>query len=295
MRIAHITDIHVTRIPSITQMTPKRFLGTANLLIGGRRHHFSSVVQEAMVDGVDALEPDVIVCTGDITQTSIPQEFEGARELLAPIFDKYRTVLIGGNHDTYTQRAWKGQVMQTYFDAFMGSGPWPRVHHLSDTLSVVCVDTCRAHLTSSGQVEATELQRLRTILEGEELRGRGLFIALHYPLRDRRGDPYGPPARALTNAEQLEQVLMPHGARIHAILHGHEHHGYRTSLGRGDSAITILNPGSSGYAWLPKKRRTAHFNLYTLDGSNLHVDRFAYCGKKNRFVPEEGGAYKTGG
>ena len=295
MRIAHITDIHVTRIPGITQMTPKRLLGTANLLLGGRRHHFSKTVQEAMVRDVDALEPDAIVCTGDITQTAIPQEFKAAQKLLSPIFDKYRTVLIGGNHDTYTQHAWKGQVMQTYFSALMGSGPWPRVHLLSDRLAVVCVDSCRAHITSSGHVETTELERLKRLLAEDELADKELLIALHYPLRDRRGAPYGPPSRALSNAAELEQCLIPHSQRIRAVLHGHEHHGYRTSFGPDSSTITILNPGSSGYAWIPEKRRTAHFNLYTMGDADLHVERYAYCGYEKRFLPEKGGAYATRG
>ena len=295
MRIAHITDIHVTRIPNLTQMTPKRLLGTANLLIGGRRHHFSRAVQEALVKGVDELDPDAIICTGDITQTSIPQEFEGARKLLSPIFEKYRTVLISGNHDAYTQRAWKGQTIEKYFDAFMGHGPWPRIHHLSEELAVVCIDTCRAHITSSGHVKATELERLEQVLASDELREKKLLVALHYPLRDRRGEPYGPPSRALSNAEELERRLLPHGQRIRAILHGHEHHGYRTSLGQGDDAIAILNPGSSGYAWLPQKQRTAHFNLYTFVEGNIEVDRFAYCGHEKRFLPEVGGAYASKG
>jgi 3',5'-cyclic AMP phosphodiesterase CpdA len=299
MRIAHITDIHVTRIPRLRQMTPKRLLGTANLLLGGRRHHFSVEVQEAMVEGVKALEPDAIICTGDLTQTAIPEEFEGAKELLSPLFSRYPTVLISGNHDAYTQQAWKNRDMEGYFDGFMGDGPWPRVHHLNDNIAVLCIDTCRAHILSSGQIADAELVRLRELLIGDALRGKKILVALHYPLRDRHGAPYGPPSRALVNAAELEAVLLPHAHRITAVLHGHEHHGYQTTLGNSSSpeasGITILNPGSSGYAWLPRKGRTAHFNLYTMSDDQLSVERFAYCGKAKRFLPEKGGAYASGG
>jgi 3',5'-cyclic AMP phosphodiesterase CpdA len=295
MRIAHITDIHVTRLPKLWQLTPKRMLGAANLVIGGRRHHFSTKVQQALVDAVEALEPDAVICTGDLTQTSLPEEFIGARELLAPLFQKRRGVLIPGNHDTYTQAAWRGRHMEDHFGEFLGEGDWPRVHHLSEDLAVIGVDTCRAHVLSSGRVDPGELTRLDTLLGRGTLDGVGLIIAIHYPLRDRRGEPYGPPSRALSNAAALEKILARHASKIRAILHGHEHHGYRTTLGQGEDAIPILNPGSSGYAWLPKKRRTAHFNVYTFDASSLEVERFAYCGEQQRFIAEEGGPYASGG
>ena len=58
--------------------------------------------------------------------------------------------------------------------------------------------------------------------------------------------------------------------------------------------IPILNPGASGYAWLPQRGRTAHLNCYEVDGDGIHdVSRFAWDGA--RFLPEAGGAYASGG
>lgn len=295
MRIAHITDIHVTRLPKLHQLTPKRLLGTANLLIGGRRTHFSEAVQAALVKAVADQEPDAIICTGDLTQTATPGEFEAAAQLLGPLFERTPTVLIPGNHDTYTREAWLGRHMERYFPASMGHGDWPRVHHLSPEIAVVCVDTCRAHLSSSGRVEDAALTRLDALLSGESLAGKTLLVAIHYPLRDHRGAPYGPPSRALENARALEAILLRHATKLTAILHGHEHRGFQTTLGSGQAATPILNPGSSGYAWLPNKGRKAHFNIYTLDGAGLSVERFAYDGPVDTFLPEQGGAYATGG
>ena len=94
----------------------------------------------------------------------------------------------------------------------------------------------------------------------------------------------------IENAAAVEEVLLAHQTAVGAILHGHEHHGFRVSLGD----IPILNPGSSGYAWLPKKGRTAHFCVYTVEDKQLaSVDRFRFDGEA--FVPEPGGAWATGG
>jgi predicted phosphodiesterase len=129
------------------------------------------------------------------------------------------------------------------------------------------------------------------MLGSQTLQGRRVFILIHYPLRGRRGEPYGPAGRALSNAREVEEVLLRHADRITAILHGHEHHGFQTELTDGKNKITILNPGSSGYAWTPKTDRTAHFNVYTLNEGALTTERFRFDGEQ--FSPEPGGAYAT--
>ena len=77
--------------------------------------------------------------------------------------------------------------------------------------------------------------------------------------------------------------------RIHAVLHGHEHHGF----GPPSSAtgpIPILNPGS-GYARIAAQDRRAHFNVYTVeDGALTDLRRLRFA--DGRFDP--GGAYATG-
>jgi 3',5'-cyclic AMP phosphodiesterase CpdA len=175
-----------------------------------------------------------------------------------------------------------------------GSGPWPRLHK-APGVQFVCIDSCRAHLLSSGQVSSSQLERLDTLLSSNELDDGPVFVVLHYPLRGRQGDAYGPPARAIENAAEVEAVLKTHGPRITAILHGHEHHGYRTSLPYEGGEIPIFNPGASGYAWLPDHGRTAHFNLYTLEGGRVEVERFRWSGDRKAFEPEPGGAYASGG
>jgi hypothetical protein len=54
-----------------------------------------------------------------------------------------------------------------------------------------------------------------------------------------------------------------------------------------------LNPGASGYAFLPERDRTAHLNVYEVDARGIHdVRRLRFDG--TRFNPEPGGAYSTG-
>ena len=143
-------------------------------------------------------------------------------------------------------------------------------------------------LLSSGAAPRPQLERLDDVLG--ELDAGFVFLMVHYPLRGRRGEPYGPWTRNIENAGELEAVLGRHASRIGAILHGHEHHGFRTEL-PSNPPVPIFNPGSSGYAERPGRR--AHFCIYTVeDGELKDIERFAYDGEG--FSPEPGGPWSSG-
>ena len=167
MRIAHVTDIHVLVPPRLSQLFGKRLLGTVNLYVFGRKSHFSETAQQALVRDVMACEPDAVICTGDLTAQATPEEFRAAFELLEPLFQRQPTVVIPGNHDTYTRSAWKGQFLEKDFAPWVGTGDWPRTHILSDDLSVVCVDVCRAHVLSTGRIDAAQLAELDVVMRRE--------------------------------------------------------------------------------------------------------------------------------
>lgn len=296
MRIAHVTDIHVMVPPRLSLLFGKRLLGTINLMLFGRKSHFTDTVQEALAASVEASNVDAIICTGDITAQATPEEFDKFERIFGTLFDAQPTSLVTGNHDTYAFLAHKNGHMERRFGKYMGSGEFPRIHHLNDSFSVVTIDSSRFHILSSGRIDKSELRRLDQLLDG--LSDRRVFISLHYPLRGRDGEPYGPSTRALSNARDLEAVLTKHSSQILGVVHGHEHHGFTTLLKGGDHDIPLFNPGASGYAWLPEKNRTAHYNIYTIGTTNspldISVERFQYNGNEKAFVPEPGGAYSTG-
>ncbi len=289
LRIAHITDLHVERRPRLDQCFNKRAVGAVNLYVLGRKGHFDEASARGVVSAVLALEPDVVVCTGDLTATATVEEFEAARELLRPLTERFPFVVVPGNHDVYTTES-RGRFA-TYFGAHCDEGRFPHVASVGDW-DFVCIDTARPALLSRGRAGSDMLARLDTCLAaGGE---RPAMLLVHYPLRDRRGAPYGPSTRNLEGAAALEAVVARH-PRVQAVLHGHEHHGYRTEIPLADGrALASFDPGASGYAWLPEKRRTAHFNLYTVDRTAItEVERHAWNGE--RFLPEAGGPYATGG
>ncbi len=288
MKIVHLTDIHVQAAPHLRELTGKRLLGTANLYVLGRRSKFSVTSQAAAVQATLAEEPDAVVITGDLTAQALDAEFAGARALLEPVLSRYPTVMIPGNHDTYVREDIPGERMREFFGQWMGDG-MPAVHHHGE-VSFLCVETCRCHPLSAGWTPPDQLDAAAAKLA--EIEDRFVFLCIHYPLLGREGEPYGPSTRALANADAFRSFL-GRASGVGAVLHGHEHHGFRTEILTADGPVPILNPGATGYALIPERNRTAHMNIYEVqDGQLTDVRRLTFDGVS--FRPEEGGAYATG-
>ena len=288
MKIAHITDIHIQTSPRLGELTTKRLLGTANLYLLGRKSKFSRSAATAAVEAVVAGEPDVVVITGDITAQALDAEFSQARSLLDPILGRFPTVMIPGNHDTYVRENIPGDRMREIFGAWMGHGTPALITH--DDVAFLTLETCRCHPLSSGLTPTTQLEQASALLA--DAQGRFTFLCIHYPLLGRHGEPYGPSMRALSNAEEVREWVN-NTAGIDAIVHGHEHHGFRTEIAGRDGPVSILNPGASGYAHIPATDRTSHLCFYTIEqGALSHIERQAFDG--TAFVPERGGAWASG-
>lgn len=288
MLIAHITDLHVQSTPRLQDMTGKRLIGTANLYLLGRRSKFSMTAQRAAIQAVVERKPDAVMFTGDLTAQSLDAEFSAGRELMEPILGRFPTVMIPGNHDTYVREHTPGDRMRELFGEWMGTST-PHLHRIGD-VAFLTLETCRCHPLSSGYTPEEQLEIARDLLESND--AKYTFLCIHYPLVGRRGEPYGPATRALSNAETV-RAWVAETPGINAIVHGHEHHGFHVQIQGPEHAIDVLDPGASGYAFLPDQDRTAHLCFYRIEnGTLIDMERMRFDGTS--FKPEPGGAFATG-
>jgi len=103
MRLAHLSDLHLW--PSgffpVQALQGRRLAGAANLW-WTRKATLQRTVVEAAVQAILEREPDAIVCTGDVVNLALPEEFQLAREVLEPLCRTGRFFIVPGNHDFYT-------------------------------------------------------------------------------------------------------------------------------------------------------------------------------------------------
>ena len=291
MRIAHFTDIHYTLLPEAAELSPKRALGTVNLVLGRRIRHFDPDVQARLVQSVLDQAPDAVVISGDLTGTALEREFLAAKAGLGALLDAVPTLVLPGNHDRYTHGATRTRRLEAHF------GAW--THQRDDGLAalelpgldIIGLDPNRpTGLHASGLVPASQLAALDAWLTGRGDDARPWLLALHYPVVDRQGAIYDNAGHGLRNARALLEVLRAGRTKPLAILHGHVHHGYSARVDVGEM-VTTLNPGTAGYHYDARKRRSASFCVYEVEGSSLIVRRFQDDGTR---FNEESPAFSGG-
>lgn len=242
MRILHFSDIHIglglRQIP-LTDWIGKRLAGGFNLL-RGRGRHFADAARKtlAIVDLDRELEPDLVLCTGDLTALATHAEFEAARELLAPLPDDPRFVVTPGNHDVYTRPTVREGRFQRYFEQatrtdlpdLRTDGTWPLVRLPADGVAVVAVDSARNNLLpwrSNGRVPGDQVAGLEAALRDPRVAGRFVFLMTHYAPCRADGSP-DTKEHGLRNVDELLAAAAP--IERGAYLCGHVHDVFRRRI-----------------------------------------------------------------
>src|SRR5689334_3402495 len=103
MRLAHCSDLHLLSHDGVhwLELANKRWIGAMNLLSNRSRHYHVEAFDD-MVSDLNAIGVDHVLCTGDVTNLALRQEFAFARERFDRIaLGPAGTTVIPGNHDAY--------------------------------------------------------------------------------------------------------------------------------------------------------------------------------------------------
>lgn len=171
IRVLHFSDPHVQlprwRERKLRELGPLRSLATVELW-KGRGRDFDEALDKLklIVRDADALKADYVVCTGDLTQLAMEEEFALAREALAPLGD--RLLCIHGNHDRYPFRR---KTPNKLYEQYFPPRPLPRGFVALDSCGEVCWP-----VVTRGSIDHAALQ--------QDFTGKVVLIH-HAPLRDK--------------------------------------------------------------------------------------------------------------
>ncbi len=288
MRIAHLTDIHFQQDPIVSELFKvKRLMGSTNLYLLGRKAKFGLEVQRKSVAKIVDMNPDLVILTGDLTAQALDSEFDLARRELDPILNTFPTVIIAGNHDTYVDPF--PTNMRERFEPWLADDG-ADYKEFGD-VGVLTVESCRPTLLSNGYVDPKRLDTASKLLAQSS--APFIFMCMHYPLLNRRGETYGPATRAISNAETVLTWLKSQD-KISAYLHGHEHHGYTVPLEVQNGTIPSINPGVSGYNIDVKKKRFPHVACYTIEQGTLqNIERWSLRDMAQGYILEDAPAFSS--
>lgn len=290
MRLAHCSDLHLLSHDGarLMSLANKRWIGAANLLTNRSRHYHVAAFEQ-MVDDLNAQQIDHVLCTGDVTNLALEQEFRFARAR----FDKLargpeHVTVIPGNHDAYVAEG-IGLFAQI-FDEYHRSDPgwewpggerWPIVR-VRGELALVGVTTARetAWFSAYGYVGDEQLARLRTALADPRLAGKVRLVAIHHPPAGRRARNA---IRGLHDHAAFAKVIAEAGADL--IVHGHEHRCMVETLAGPHGPITVRGVASGTYEH-GHPERTGRYRVYEIDAGAIRTSGVRVWDREHgRFVP----------
>ncbi len=268
MRVAHFSDLHLLSLTGarVLDFFNKRWIGGANLLASRGRHYHAEVF-EALVDDLAGRALDHVVCTGDITNLALEQEFAFARERFDRIGLGPRGVtVIPGNHDAYVRKGI--EFFAGYFADYHEPDPdwewndgdaWPVVRVRGD-LAVIGLSTSRKTpwFTAYGRVGEPQLERLAAVLSDPRLADKFRLVALHHCPVDKQARSR---IRGLKDHEALARVIADAGAEL--ILHGHEHQDLSGALPVPGGEVSVRGIQAGSYE-AGKESLRARYRIYEL-------------------------------
>lgn len=226
--LAHLSDVHLAPLPpfSLRHWNVKRVLGYLNWRRGRGSVHTRDALDRITAD-VAAQKPDHIAVTGDLVNIALPGEYIAARAWLDALGAPGDVSVVPGNHDIYTHMGrdpgcdrW-APFMRGDAGAAAPSDQEPTFPYvrIRDRVALIGVNSSvpTPPFVAAGIVGQPQTARLAAILA--QLGDEGLFrvVMIHHPPLP----GLAPPSRGLSDAADLERVLLRHGAEL--VLHGHNH------------------------------------------------------------------------
>lgn len=242
MRIVLFGDIHFYRLwLAPWHLLSKRLLGQSNLVLN-RRKRFRHELLSAMIDKAVALKPDLCLLSGDLTTTSLKQEFVDVAEALRPLTSLVPTVLVPGNHDRYTFTASRSRRADHMLRELVPPS-FPHVRKLTDRWQLLALDAAVPRLYNArGRLGATQFKAANDFIESLDA-SQGLVVLCHYPCVV-PNDIHEHDSHALEERDALCSALKICKARV-VYLHGHIHRPWHHEPGDGSGVpFTCIDAGS---------------------------------------------------
>lgn len=223
MKIIHFSDPHGGGgAEDWMAYLDKRWVGVFNYRFRRRFQHDLSKLEKAVAHILD-VKPDLAVCTGDLTSTGQPGEFERVKKILAPLVDSgVPLVYTPGNHDCYVKRPWCVKAMKDAVNEVNQKrftfDEMPCRLELGGA-EVLMLNTSRPSnlLCSWGFVSKEDSRRIAAFCEAPRKAPR--ILVTHYPLIE--DNKYLRVRHALFGQGELVKLIK--AQKIDLVLCGHVH------------------------------------------------------------------------
>lgn len=273
MRIAHVSDFHLTHITwNPFRLLSKRLLGNLNWLTVRKKHFFEDQVAP-LPKLFEDLGIDLVLLGGDFSTTALFEEFEKGRTFVKKL--KQPWIAIPGNHDHYTYRSYRNKHFYRYFSNPRAEIVHPveffnlkehaiEAHKIAPQWWVLALDTALAtHLYSSEGLFSEKLEsyleEVLKLIPAQDF----ILVFNHFPFFQN-----DVPRHNLRRGLELQKILEK-DSRIRMYLHGHTHRHTVADLQVSGLPI-VLDSGSCAQG------RKGAWNLIDLKAEGCSVDTYRW-------------------
>ena len=218
---------------------------------------FREEIFEKVIDEVNALKPDTVVITGDLTNEGLVSEYEKCKDLVSKL-NVDKVIAISGNHD-YRNTGYL--VFKKYF-------PFQTINELSEDVVLVTLGTARPD-RNEGEVGYRQTLWLeRTMKKYED---KITILAMHHHLI---GIPdTGSERVTILDAGDVLRTILD--TKVDLVLCGHKH---RPWIWRFNN-LSIVNAGTTSSERMRGLFENT-YNIVNVDKNKLQIDLKIIGGKR---------------
>ncbi|MGZ3305555.1 MAG: metallophosphoesterase family protein [Asticcacaulis sp.] len=241
--------------------------------------HFGCIAPEALAGlkaCLDTEQPDLVIASGDLTQSATRQEFAQARDFLAGLGRPW--LAVPGNHDLPGMDAERFVRPFGRYRHYIAEDLNPLLRTpLADIKGLNSARMAVAHWNwANGSVSHSQCRDLAQTFETSEAPWR--ICVVHHPPFNSSQFPL---AVTLFNRARFLETLK--AARVDLVLAGHQHHGFtEPSVGGGHTTL-FVNASTTTSQRL--RRQPQGLNLLNLTPDHVRIDRMEWNGES--FVTAE--------
>jgi 3',5'-cyclic AMP phosphodiesterase CpdA len=264
INLAHISDIHLSPMPSVgwRDLLGKRLTGYLNWKL--RRHgELNSETLASLVSHLQAQKADFTAVTGDLVNLAMPAEIERAGAWLKALGPADKIAVCPGNHDAYVpgalesaQKQWGEYLKGETLD----DSAFPFVRRIGELAVISCSSAVPTRpFLAIGRFDEQQAHRLGRILKvmGEADYFRTVLI--HHPPNPELQHP----SFGLKGHKLFREVIAEYGAEL--ILHGHTHRSSIHSIPGQGREVPVVGVAAASSAQGGTLDDPARYNLFRIE------------------------------
>jgi 3',5'-cyclic AMP phosphodiesterase CpdA len=243
---------------------------------------YMQAVGEALVEAAQALEPDLVVASGDFTQRAKEEQFVEARRFLDRL-PRGPTVVVPGNHDVPLYRVaerifspyrWYRQYIS---EPNYGSPALDQVVETEQAVVVALNSTSPLRHITNGRIDSEQLEFATDSFVGKEAKQARIVVAHHHfaPAPDYEGGEVMPHAKRAIDAFTASKVDLILGGHLHRAYIGNSLDLY-PGLDRDHGIIIVQSGTSTSRRGRVREREKNSFNVIRITDEVIRVTHYMY-------------------